>query len=630
MLNRPLLQRLRVIAFLIMASLFVQAGIATAADESSANEQGMEVLTRGPIHEAFADVSVDEAHPGSVISRSVPEPINEIPPEFRPEGDHVEWISGYWSWDDDQNDFIWVSGIWRDVPPGRQWIPGYWMAVAGGNQYISGFWTDIEQKETVYLPPPPTPLQTGPSSPSASLYQEWIAGHWVWIDGRYAWQAGYWLDERPNMVWIPAHYVWTPRGFVFVRGYWDYHFARRGVLFAPRYYARPFYRNHGYYYTPRIVLDIDTIYLSLFIRRSSHHYYFGDYYDDRYVRRGFHPWHSAHATRYGYDPYYRSYRLYRLRRDSHWEHNYHQHFQYRHDHREARPPIVYRSATHHYFDRSHGPASQSIGRPLAEVVKNRTRTVRFTRLTENHRREYQARDRKLSTYQGERRKLEMTPDHGKRSRHSMNIKKPVQARMPASPIKDENRRTQRYAKPRGKSSRDYEHGHGMEQKNQQFNRRDHPEHQTRIPSPGRKKFQAKVQTGSQPRLKSMERQTQRRQMPPEVQLQARSQGKQQRKTKTQLEVQPQPRPKDVQHRPSRARPEMQLRAKPQRKQQRTQHVRNNTPPKVQQRAKQDYRPEKQPAKRFQRHPQVQRQSKRLDQYRDRKRDLRRGRQHNRE
>ena len=45
--------------------------------------------------------------------------IDEVPPEYKPEGENVQWIPGYWAWDVAQSDFIWVSGLWRDVPPGR-------------------------------------------------------------------------------------------------------------------------------------------------------------------------------------------------------------------------------------------------------------------------------------------------------------------------------------------------------------------------------------------------------------------------------------------------------------------------------------------------------------------------------
>jgi hypothetical protein len=28
------------------------------------------------------------------------------------------------AWDDDSEEYIWVSGIWRVPPPNRQWVPG--------------------------------------------------------------------------------------------------------------------------------------------------------------------------------------------------------------------------------------------------------------------------------------------------------------------------------------------------------------------------------------------------------------------------------------------------------------------------------------------------------------------------
>jgi hypothetical protein len=450
MLNSLLLRKALVICSLIGVSL-LQSGMVFAAHGPDETNEGVEILMRGPIHEAFADVSVNETAPGEVIPRQVPEPVNEIPPDFRPEGEQIEWIPGYWSWDDDQNNFIWVSGVWRDVPPGRRWIPGYWLAVEGGNQYISGFWTNIDQSATVYLPPPPQPLEAGPSSPALTPNHLWIDGHWVWQQNRYAWQAGYWLEQGPEMVWIPAHYVWTPRGYVFVRGYWDYQFARRGVMFAPLHYAQPIYRTPRYYYSPTIVLDIDAVFLSLFIRRDSRHYYFGDYHDVRYEKRGFHPWYSKRATRYGYDPYYRSYRLHRLRDDRHWENNYHRQFQYRRDHQEARPPHIYRPQQKQGFDRSRGPADHMIGRRLADVVENRQQAVRFTRLQPDQQREFQGRNRRVTDFQEQRRKLEMKPMNERESWKTPDSQKPVKIPRSASPVKDNRgEKTPVFAEPRKK------------------------------------------------------------------------------------------------------------------------------------------------------------------------------------
>jgi hypothetical protein len=102
----------------------------------------IEILTRGPVHEAFAETIVFDPEPGLVIPKSPPAAIEELPPQQQPEGDNIAWIPGYWAWDDDRDDFIWISGIWRAVPPDRQWIPGYWAPASNGAQWTSGYWAD--------------------------------------------------------------------------------------------------------------------------------------------------------------------------------------------------------------------------------------------------------------------------------------------------------------------------------------------------------------------------------------------------------------------------------------------------------------------------------------------------------
>ena len=102
-------------------------GKAIAVPQSPADGQaGVQVLTRGPVHEAFAETVTFDPEPGIVVPKSPPAAIEELPPDQKPEGANVAWIPGYWAWDDERNDFLWVSGIWRDLPPGRQWVPGYW------------------------------------------------------------------------------------------------------------------------------------------------------------------------------------------------------------------------------------------------------------------------------------------------------------------------------------------------------------------------------------------------------------------------------------------------------------------------------------------------------------------------
>src|SRR5260370_41182141 len=80
-------------------------------------------MARGPVHEAFA-APASEPTPSPLVAKKPPAPIEEMPPEDKPEGD-VVWIGGYWSWDDDRSDYLWVSRCWRTKPPATEWVPGY-------------------------------------------------------------------------------------------------------------------------------------------------------------------------------------------------------------------------------------------------------------------------------------------------------------------------------------------------------------------------------------------------------------------------------------------------------------------------------------------------------------------------
>ena len=132
-------QRLNMRVSVSLATLIGAAAcsIVRAQPPMDIPDEGVEVLARGPMHEAFAAPVVFDPEPGMLVSQAPPSPIEEIPPEEQPEGEYVIWIDGYWSWDDEANSFIWVSGIWRDVPPNREWVPGYWLSTPTGSQWSS-------------------------------------------------------------------------------------------------------------------------------------------------------------------------------------------------------------------------------------------------------------------------------------------------------------------------------------------------------------------------------------------------------------------------------------------------------------------------------------------------------------
>ncbi len=310
-------------------------------EDENASELEPTVLSRGPLHEAFAEPTLQDPQPNAVIPRRPPEPIQELPPEARPDDDDAVWINGYWAWDDEEERFIWISGIWRVVPPGREWVPGYWYEDEAGSRWVSGFWGEDGQSELNIVAAPPESLDRGPSSPPPAADHFWIPGCWVYDQNAYLWQAGYWAPYRPGWVWEPARYVWTPAGCIFQRGYWDRAFNLRGMVFAPI-YCPPRLHLATWRYTPRCPLRIANLSFHLFYHTRRHHYCFGDYYRPRYAGYPILPWYVAHRRRYCYDPVLNYLQLHHRLRGVDYIHRAERWHDHLVRHREYRPPRHYR------------------------------------------------------------------------------------------------------------------------------------------------------------------------------------------------------------------------------------------------------------------------------------------------
>jgi hypothetical protein len=302
------------------------------------------VQTRGPVHEAFAEPIVFDPHPDFVIPHRPPNPLNEVPPDIYPtvSGARITWIPGYWAWDDDRNNFVWVSGIWRNVPPGRQFVPGYWLEFVNGYQWVSGFWISEEAETILYLPQPPQTLERGPEGNPPGPNSVWVPGTWLWANNQYLWRPGYWAPAHPDWIWTPDHYVWAPSGYIFVNGYWDYHLTRRGLLFAPIEVATPVAGPPPQFvYRPSVVMNVSMLIGDLFARPSYSHYYFGDYYDRRYFRSGIYPAYAFYESDYGYDPLFASYIARQQRPRAEVIQRFRTEYHYLRDHPQVRPPRTY-------------------------------------------------------------------------------------------------------------------------------------------------------------------------------------------------------------------------------------------------------------------------------------------------
>lgn len=420
----------------ILAGVGLGAGgnnFVLAQREPADPQNGVEVQTRGPVHEAFAGVVSFRPEPGIVVAKAPPDPIEEIPPDQKPAGANVAWITGYWAWDEDRDDFLWVSGIWRSLPPGRQWVPGYWTSSGEGYQWITGYWADAQASHIDYLPEPPNSLEEGASTAPPSPDHIWITGIWVWHDGRYAWRPGYWAIARSDWIWVPACYVWSPRGYVFVDGYWDYSVNRRGLLFAPVYIDAGLYGQGGFSYSPLFAINLAVFGNSLFLRPNYGHYYFGDYYDATYAGAGFYPWWSFNARfQNGYDPIFAAQR-WQNRGNRGWEENLQAQFDKRRDNEDARPPRTLADQTKRGTSGEKSPDGVQVAAPLTQLASSKGNELHLQPVDQNQRKAFAQAGKKIRDFGGERQKLEAHAQGTPTDRASKAFE-PTREKLPKSPI----------------------------------------------------------------------------------------------------------------------------------------------------------------------------------------------------
>lgn len=251
-------------------------------------QPGVKVAEKGPIHEAYAQPGAEVRGKDITAPKAPPPAINEIPPDSKPEGTNVKWIPGYWQWDQDKNDFIWVSGFYRNVPPNRAWEPGKWIEKDGKNIYTPGFWRPTDSNSwRVDLPEPPKSIESGPSTPNDNPNAMWVPGGWEYRDNQFVWRAGYWAAPYRNLMWQPSQYVFNGSGYNCVPGYWDYPLENRGLLYAPVYLDQQFIQNPNWSFTPQYGIGAGDangwgnggLFESMYIGPNYNNYYYGDYSD---------------------------------------------------------------------------------------------------------------------------------------------------------------------------------------------------------------------------------------------------------------------------------------------------------------------------------------------------------------
>ena len=94
----PLILRFPLVCGAALTTLFLTPGGPglMPAGWAQLDDGSAEVLTRGPIHEAFAATISFKSAPGVLVAKPAPAAIEGIPPEQRPESNNITWIPGYW------------------------------------------------------------------------------------------------------------------------------------------------------------------------------------------------------------------------------------------------------------------------------------------------------------------------------------------------------------------------------------------------------------------------------------------------------------------------------------------------------------------------------------------------------
>lgn len=262
-------------------------------------------LLRGPIHEGFAQPAVLDAAPPLQVPKRPPPAQREFPPAIRPAANQTLWLPGYWGWEEEQEDFVWVSGVWRVPPPGMRWVPGYWSARDDNFAWTPGFWFANEAARLQYSFNPPAQPKDEPEQPAAATNQFYVPGYWAAADDKYIWRRGHWAKFYEGWVWMPTRYATTPAGSALVKGYWDYPLARRGVLFAPVSPTKG--SEQPGTFTPEITLDVRRLGDFLFTWTAYGHYCFGDYFGDRPTQLRIRPWFAMpHDPLFAYENWGRS------------------------------------------------------------------------------------------------------------------------------------------------------------------------------------------------------------------------------------------------------------------------------------------------------------------------------------
>ena len=264
----------------------------------------LELLTRGPLHEAFAQPVVFEPSQAPRAPEAVPAPLHEVLPAFKPQG-AVVWIAGYWAWNDVNDSWTWVTGTWRVPPAGKHWVSGYWTDSNDRRDWIAvgvGL-LDSGSGQQVDLRASPAEGKA-PAARSSIGPGRVLAARVLDFRKRSVCLARRIGDAHPARSIVGSVSVPLDSGRVrFCRQLLGLPVcSRRGWLFDPVGLTNSDSDTSKLSFGPSTLLNVDNVALELFARPKQSAYYFGDYFGASHVRHGIHAWYRYAQT--AYDPIY--------------------------------------------------------------------------------------------------------------------------------------------------------------------------------------------------------------------------------------------------------------------------------------------------------------------------------------
>jgi len=157
---------------------------------------------------------------------------------------------------------------------------------------------------------------------------------------------------------------------------------RRGVLFAPMNVPSAAYSRPGFRLTPSITISLGALTANLFVSPRDSHYYVGRLLRSLVRPAGIYPQYQSETHHTSYDPIYTQARWLHHDNLAGWERQEQQQYSQRLNNVQLRPAKTYtqeqaRVARLPEPQRRHGRD----GQPLAAVVRQPTKAIRFERTT---------------------------------------------------------------------------------------------------------------------------------------------------------------------------------------------------------------------------------------------------------